>query len=128
MGGQGEMMVDLSLNDIYKSIGALTAEVQGLRRDMEASERRAALENREADEKRAIVHRRMDDIVSEVGDIKTDIATITGQVKDSKVVTDQVKQWKLMGMGALAVVGIGGTALGVSIANSFEWVAKLFHR
>lgn len=122
------MMVDLSLNDIYKSIGALTAEVQGLRRDMEASERRAALENREADEKRAIVHRRMDDIVSEVGDIKTDIATITGQVKDSKVVTDQVKQWKLMGMGALAVVGIGGTALGVSIANSFEWVAKLFHR
>jgi glucose-6-phosphate isomerase len=122
------MMVDLSLNDIYKSIGALTAEVQGLRRDMEASERRAALENREADEKRAVVHRRMDDIIAEVSDIKTDIATITGQVKDSKVVTDQVKQWKLMGMGALAVVGIGGTALGVSIANSFEWVAKLFHR
>lgn len=30
-----------------------------------------------------------------------------------------------MGMGALAVVGIGGTALGVSIANSFEW---FFHR
>lgn len=121
-------MNDLSLNDIYKSIGTLTAEVQGLRRDMEASERRAALENREADEKRAVVHHRMDEIVAEVGDIKTDIATITGQVKDSKVVTDQVKQWKLMGMGALAVVGIGGTALGVSIANSFEWVSRLFHR
>lgn len=77
---------------------------------------------------RAVVHRRMDGIVAEVGDIKTDIATITGQVKDSKVVTDQVKQWKLMGMGALAVVGIGGTALGVSIANSFEWVSRLFHK
>jgi hypothetical protein len=49
-------------------------------------------------------------------------------VKDSKAVTDQVKQWKSMGMSALAVVGIGGTALGVSIANSFEWFAKLFHR
>jgi hypothetical protein len=36
-----------------------------------------------------------------------------------------VKKWKLMGMGALAVVGIGGTALGVSLANSFEWLAKL---
>jgi hypothetical protein len=48
-------------------------------------------------------------------------------VNDSKAVTDQVKQWKPMGMGAL-VVGIGGTALGVSIANSFEWFAKLFHR
>jgi Protein of unknown function (DUF1515) len=39
-----------------------------------------------------------------------------------------VKKWKLMGMGALAVVGIGGTALGVSLANSFEWLAKLLHR
>ena len=121
-------MVDLSLNDIYKPIGALIAKVQGLRRDMEASERRAALENRDADEKRVVVHRRMDEIVAEVGDLKTDIATITGQVKDSKVVTDQVKQWKLMGMGALAIAAIGGTALGVSIANSFEWVANLLHR
>ncbi|ATU91454.1 DUF1515 family protein [Phyllobacterium zundukense] len=121
-------MMDLSLNDIYKSIGALTAEVQGLRRDMEASERRAALENREADEKRAVVHRRMDDIISEVGDIKTDIATITEQVKDSKTVTDDVKKWKAMGIGALGVVGIGGTALGVSLASYFEWLAKLFHR
>ncbi|SFJ55370.1 Protein of unknown function [Phyllobacterium sp. CL33Tsu] len=122
------MMGELNLNDIYKSIGILTAEVQGLRRDMEASERRAALENREADEKRAIVHRRIDEMVSEVGDIKTDIATITEQVKDSKIVTDEVRKWKLMGLGALGVVGIGGTALGVSIANSFEWVSRLFHR
>jgi glucose-6-phosphate isomerase len=122
------MMVDLSLNDIYKSIGALTAEVQGLRRDIDASERRAFSENREADEKRAQVHRRMDDIVAEVSDIKTDIATITEQVKDSKAVTDDVKKWKLMGIGALGVVGIGGTALGVSLANSFEWLARLFHK
>lgn len=72
-----------------------------------------------------VVHRRMDDIISEVGDIKTDIATITEQVKDSKAVTDDVKKWKLMGIGALGVVGIGGTALGVSLANSFEWLARL---
>jgi glucose-6-phosphate isomerase len=121
-------MVDLSLNDIYKSIGILTAEVQGLRRDMEASERRAFAENREADEKRAVVHRRMDEIVLEVSDIKTDIATITGQVADSKVVTDEVRKWKLMGIGALGVVGIGGTALGVSLANSVEWVSRLFQK
>jgi len=70
----------------------------------------------------------MDEIVAEVGDIKTDIATITGQVKDSKAVTDQVKQWKLMGLGALGVVGIGGTTLGVTLASSVEWVAKLFHK
>lgn len=122
------MMGELNLNDIYKSIGILTAEVQGLRRDMESSERRAALGNREADEKRAAVHRRMDDIVAEVGDIKTDIATITEQVKDSKIVTDEVRKWKLMGLGALGVVGIGGTALGVSLANSFEWLTRFLHK
>jgi hypothetical protein len=83
---------------------------------------------READEKRAVVYRRMDDIVAEVGDIKTDIATITTQVTNSKKVTDEVKKWKLMGIGALGVVGLGGAALGVTLANSIEWVAKLFHR
>ncbi|TXR49552.1 DUF1515 family protein [Phyllobacterium endophyticum] len=31
-----------------------------------------------------------------------------------------------MGIGALGVVGIGGTALGVSLANSIEWVSRLF--
>lgn len=31
-----------------------------------------------------------------------------------------------MGMGALAVVGIGGTALGVSIAGFFEQLSRFF--
>ncbi|WP_187277099.1 DUF1515 family protein [Phyllobacterium endophyticum] len=48
---------------------------------------------------------RMDGIVLGASDIKTDIATITGQVADSKVVTDEVRKWKLMGIGARGVVG-----------------------
>jgi glucose-6-phosphate isomerase len=121
-------MAATSNNDLYQAIGRLTATVEGLRRDIDASERRAGAENREADEKRAIVHRRMDEIISEVGDIKTDIATIRDDVTDAKAVTDDVKKWKLMGIGALGVVGIGGTALGVSLASSFEWIARLFQR
>lgn len=35
--------------------------------------------------------------VTEVGDIKTEIATITTQVRDNKKITEQVKQWKHMG-------------------------------
>ncbi|UXN66260.1 DUF1515 domain-containing protein (plasmid) [Phyllobacterium sp. A18/5-2] len=42
----------------------------------------------------------MDKIVGEVGDLKTHIATIIEQVKDSKKVNDEVKKWKLMGIGA----------------------------
>ncbi|SDP07987.1 DUF1515 family protein [Phyllobacterium sp. OV277] len=121
-------MAPTSLNDIYKAIGTLSAQVEALRRDIDGFERRAGAENREADEKRAVVHRRMNEIISEVCDIKTDIATIKDDVVDAKAVTDDVKKWKLMGIGALGVVGIGGTALGVSLANSFEWLAKLFHR
>jgi hypothetical protein len=76
----------------------------------------------EADEKCAVVHR-MDEIVNEVGDIKTDIATITNQVKDSKKVTDQVKQWRAMSLGGPGVVGIAG----ISLASSIEWISRLFH-
>lgn len=43
----------------------------------------------------------------------------------AKAVTDDVKKWKLMAIGAL---GIGGTALGVNIANSFEWFTRIFHK
>lgn len=121
-------MTATSLNDIYKAVGLLSGQVEALRRDIDASERRAGAENREADEKRAIVHRRMDEIIAEVGGMKTDIATIKDDVKDSKKVTDEVKKWKLMGIGALGVVGLAGAALGVTLANSVEWVARFFHR
>lgn len=60
--------------------------------------------------------------------LEGDVGAITGQVADSKVVTDEVRKWKLMGIGALGVVGIGGTALGVSLANSFEWLSRLFEK
>jgi vacuolar-type H+-ATPase subunit F/Vma7 len=32
-----------------------------------------------------------------------------------------------MGMGPLAVVGLGDTALGMSIAGFFDQLSKLFH-
>ena len=33
-----------------------------------------------------------------------------------------------MGIGALGVVGVGGAVLGVTLANSVEWVAEIFQR
>jgi hypothetical protein len=33
-------------------------------------------------------------------------------LKDIKPVTDDVRRWRLMGMGALAIVGVGGAAIG----------------
>jgi hypothetical protein len=71
------------------------------------------------------MHRRLGDVIWEVSDIKVDIATITGQMSESKAVTDQVKQWKLMGLGALGVVGIAAGALGTIIATYWHDILKM---
>ncbi|UXN58107.1 DUF1515 domain-containing protein [Phyllobacterium zundukense] len=63
-----------------------------------------------------------------VGGIKIDIAMIIEQVADSKIVTDKVRKSKVMELGEPGVVGIGGTALGVSPANSFDWLTQFIHR
>jgi len=107
------------LDDISEAIGHLRAEVTGLRRDLQQSESRSV-------EHRSTLHRRVDDLVADVGDLGAKVASMEATVSDSKTVTDDVKRWKLMGMGALAVVGLGGTALGVMVANSLEAIAKFF--
>lgn len=71
----------------------------------------------------------MDELIDEVGDIKIHMTAVSMKVDDSKAVTDQVKQWKLMGLGALGVVGLACTALGVTLATSIEWwLSRLVHK
>lgn len=41
-------------------------------------------------------------------------------VAEMKPVTDDVKRWKLMGIGALGVAGIAAVALGVSLAEAIR--------
>lgn len=85
-------------------------------------------EQAKANDSRVVLHKRMDDIVDELSDVKADFAIVKPQIADAVTVTNDVKKWRLMGLGALGVVGIGGTAFGVSIASSFEWVTRLFSR
>ncbi|MCA0012916.1 DUF1515 domain-containing protein [Mesorhizobium sp. B292B1B] len=108
-------MMSSQLDNISMSIGALKAEVIGLRRDLQASEQRAVDSNSRADKHRAAIHRRVDDLVEEVSDIKINVETMKADVKDSKTVTDEVKQWKQRDVGALFMAGIAGTALGVVV-------------
>jgi hypothetical protein len=107
------------LDEISKAIGGLEQAVIGLRRDLQQSEKNSV-------DHRTNLHRRVDDLVSDVGDLGAKVASMEATVTDSKSVTDDVKRWKLMGMGALAVVGLGGTALGVMVANSLEAIARFF--
>lgn len=66
----------------------------------------------------------MDELVDRVGKVEGAVTQVNQDVTEMKPVTDDVRKWKLMGMGALAVVGLGGTALGVSIAGFFDQISK----
>ncbi|MFD2053039.1 DUF1515 family protein [Mesorhizobium calcicola] len=59
-----------------------------------ASAHRAVESNRRADKHRGTTHRRVDDLVGEVGDLKTNVETMKADVDDSKQITDEVKEWK----------------------------------
>lgn len=88
------------LDEISEAIGSLRAEVRNLSES-----------SRRADEQRATVHRRVDELVDEVGDLKAEVSSMSSTVADSKAVTDEVKQWKQRGIGALFVTGIASAAI-----------------
>lgn len=100
----------MSQESVDRLLGELIAKVENLREDMKESERKS-------DISRAGVHRRLDDMVDRVGDVEGDVKEIRKDVSEMKPVTDDVKRWRLIGLGALGVIGIAGTALGVTFAD-----------
>jgi hypothetical protein len=42
---------------------------------------------------------------------------VKDDIAEMKPVTEDVRKWKLMGIGALGVIGIGGASLGVTFAD-----------
>ena len=67
-----------------------------------------------------MVHSRMDQLVDRVGHLEASVTTIGEDVSEMKPVTDDVKRWKLMGIGALGVTGIAAMALGMSFAEAIR--------
>jgi len=112
------------LDDISEAIGNLRARVEGIGQKIDRADANAADSNRRADEHRAAIHRRVDDLVDEVGGLKTDVALVKTDVADTKSVTDEVLLWKQRGIGALFVSGIAGSAVGASIAYWWEAILR----
>jgi len=105
-------------------LGILLAKVEGIEKSMLAAEREAHETNAAANVSRAAIHRRMDDLQGEVSDIKTDISVVKIDVADTKRVTEDVKRWRLMGLGALGVTGIAASALTSLIAYYWDVVIR----
>lgn len=119
-----------SLNEIYKAIGSLETAVKGLAAKIEESDQRADASNKRADEHRTVVHRRVDELVGEVGSLNTKVAKVEGELAgvtadlaDTKEVTDEVRAWKQRGIGALAIVGFGASGLTFIIQHYFDQIA-----
>lgn len=103
---------------MQREIGMLTAKVDMLLESARRSEEKS-------DISRASMHRRMDDFADRMGKVEATVGDVQEDVKDMKPVTDEVRRWKLLGMGALGMIGIAGIALGVSFADALKRVARL---
>ncbi|MCM2434117.1 DUF1515 family protein [Agrobacterium rosae] len=131
---------------MHRQLGELTAGMRSLQESMKRVEEQSRRSEDKSDQSRAAVHRRMDDMVHRVSGIEQTVAvvkedvsemkptvealdetvsTMEKDVKGMKPVTDDVKRWKMMGMGALGMIGIGGIALGVSFGDAVKRVASV---
>ncbi|MER9706011.1 DUF1515 domain-containing protein [Mesorhizobium sp. M0204] len=101
----------MAQTSVERTLGILLAKVEGIEKSIA-----------DGDKHRAVVHRRVDDLVEQVGELNTEVATMKADVVDSKKITDEVKQWKQRGIGALFVSGVAGTALGgAAVSFAVYW-------
>lgn len=113
------------LNEINRTLGAIMGkldalgkEVGDIRDDMKDSEDKS-------DVSRATVHRRLDEVVTRTGYLESDMSAVKNDMKTVKTVTDEVTRWKQAGMGALAVTGIGSSALTAIILSYWAEIVKI---
>ncbi|ULJ74036.1 DUF1515 domain-containing protein [Rhizobium gallicum] len=99
-------------------MGEMLAEIRNLRDAFRQSEIKS-------DSSRATMHQRMDMLVDRVGKVEGNVAAVQEDISEMRPVTDDVKRWKLMGIGALAVIGIGGMAMGVTFADAIRRIGAI---
>lgn len=100
-------MADFS--ELYRMIGSMQSDVHSIKKQLD-----------KAEDGRAKIHSRVDQINDDVSSLKNEIQGIGSDVEESKKVTDEVKRWKQMGFGAISVIGIGGAAFGAMVWSLLE--------
>jgi len=105
------------LDDISEAIGELRAEVKNLGQKIDRADQNALDTSNKAAEHRSAIHKRVEEIAYEVGEVKVDMTVLKATVADTKAVTDEVKLWKAQGKGALLVVGIASAAISSAVVG-----------
>lgn len=109
--------MDTKLDDISEAIGELRAEVKNLGQKIDRADQNALDTSNKAAERRSAIHKRVEEIADEVGEVKVDMTVLKATVADTKAVTDEVKLWKAQGKGALLVVGIASAAISSAVVG-----------
>lgn len=132
---------------MHQQMGQLLAGMDALKDSLRRVEDQSRRFEDKANESRAVVHKRMDEMVNRVHSVEKTMAVVQedvaeikpvtenlrkleeavsdvkGDVIDMKPVTDDIKRWKLMGIGGMTVIGFGAMALGVSFADALKRIA-----
>ncbi|MGE6786347.1 DUF1515 family protein [Ensifer adhaerens] len=105
---------------VHRQLGELVAGMRGLQESIHRIEDGARRAEDKSAASQASVHRRMDQLSERVNELEASTSAIGTEISDMKPVTDDVRRWKLMGIGALGVTGIAAMALGVSFAEAIR--------
>ena len=108
---------------VHRQLGELVAGMRSLQESIRRLEEGSMRAEDKTATSRAAVHRRMDQLVDRVGHVDASVVTIGEDVSEMRPITDDVKRWKLMGIGALGVTGTAAMALGVSFAEAIRRIA-----
>ncbi|KQR27239.1 hypothetical protein ASF91_19685 [Rhizobium sp. Leaf155] len=111
---------------LHQKIGELLGMATALKESLQRVEEQARRSEDKADQSRAVVHRRLDEMVNRVGDVEQNMALVKDDVKDMKPVTDDMKRLRLMGAGALAAMGFAAMAIGVTFADALKRIGDFF--
>lgn len=103
---------------MHQQMGEVLAEIRNLRDAFRQAEIKS-------DTSRATMHQRMDQLVDRVGKVEGGVAAVQEDVTEMKPVTDEVRRWKLMGMGALGVTGLAAMALGVTFSEALKRIGMV---
>lgn len=114
------------IDEVSRLLGQLAGKLDALTRQAENNERNAK-------GRWANVYARFDEqdrVLVETAQANKDTADEVRYLKDIivtdvKPVTDDVKRWRLMGMGALAVTGIGAASVGAWAWGAVQWLMNL---
>lgn len=121
-------MATAGLNEIYRAIGSLTEAVESLKDQISSNEKRNEDAIRSANESRANVHRRLDDIVMRTTHLESGLTAVQKTIEEVEKVTVEVTtlRTKAQGAGTLGywLLRLGGVVLSAAggFAAAYTWL------